>query len=65
VEVAHGDQHKHPIRDHWHGLDDRRRTGPGADFYDIALRDVGLVLAALTLARLATAFTPRQPAAHA
>ena len=27
-----------------------------ADFYDIALRDFGLVLAALTLARLATAF---------
>jgi hypothetical protein len=26
------------------------------DFYDIALRDVGLLLAALTLARLATAF---------
>ncbi|MCA1692317.1 MAG: hypothetical protein ABR540_08520 [Acidimicrobiales bacterium] len=34
-----------------------------ADFYDVALRDFGLVLAALTLARLATAFpvsrTPR------
>lgn len=27
-----------------------------ADFYDIALRDFGLMLAALTLARLATAF---------
>jgi hypothetical protein len=27
-----------------------------ADFYDIALRDVGLLLAALTLARLASAF---------
>lgn len=27
-----------------------------ADFYDIALRDFGLALAALTLARLATAF---------
>ena len=27
-----------------------------ADFYDIALRDFGLVLAALTLTRLATAF---------
>ena len=27
-----------------------------ADFYDVALRDFGLVLAALTLARLATAF---------
>ena len=26
-----------------------------ADFYDIALRDFGLLLAALTLARLATA----------
>jgi hypothetical protein len=31
-----------------------------ADFYDIALRDFGLLLAALTLARLATAF--RSPA---
>lgn len=29
------------------------------DFYDIALRDFGLVLAALTLARLATAFPTR------
>ena len=29
-----------------------------ADFYDIALRDFGLLLAALTLARLATAFPP-------
>jgi hypothetical protein len=28
------------------------------DYYDIALRDFGLLLAALTLARLATAFTP-------
>jgi hypothetical protein len=27
-----------------------------ADYYDIALRDFGLALAALTLARLATAF---------
>ena len=27
-----------------------------ADYYDIALRDFGLLLAALTLARLATAF---------
>ena len=27
-----------------------------ADFYDVALRDFGLVLAALTLSRLATAF---------
>lgn len=27
-----------------------------ADFYDVALRDFGLALAALTLARLATAF---------
>lgn len=27
-----------------------------ADFYDVALRDFGLLLAALTLARLATAF---------
>ena len=32
-----------------------------ADFYDIALRDFGLLLAALTLARLATAFE-RDPA---
>lgn len=32
-----------------------------ADFYDIALRDFGLLLAALTLARLATAFE-RAPA---
>jgi hypothetical protein len=31
-----------------------------ADFYDVALRDFGLLLAALTLARLATAFD-RQP----
>ena len=29
-----------------------------ADFYDIALRDFGLLLAALTLARLATAYEP-------
>ena len=29
-----------------------------ADFYDVALRDFGLLLAALTLARLATAFEP-------
>jgi len=29
-----------------------------ADYYDIALRDFGLLLAALTLARLATAFAP-------
>jgi hypothetical protein len=28
------------------------------DFYDIALRDFGLLLGALTLARLATAFSP-------
>lgn len=33
-----------------------------ADFYDIALRDVGLLLAALSLARLATAFD--RPAGH-
>ena len=32
-----------------------------ADFYDIALRDVGLLLGALALARLATAFD-RRPA---
>jgi hypothetical protein len=29
-----------------------------ADYYDIALRDFGLLLGALTLARLATAFSP-------
>jgi len=34
-------------------------------FYDIALRDFGLMLAALTLARLATAFTPARPIAGA
>ena len=33
-----------------------------ADYYDIALRDFGLLLAALTLARLATAFPARQQA---
>jgi hypothetical protein len=32
-----------------------------ADFYDVALRDFGLLLGALTLARLATAFD-RSPA---
>jgi len=32
------------------------------DHYDIALRDFGLLLAALTLARLATAFPARLPA---
>jgi hypothetical protein len=31
-----------------------------ADYYDIALRDFGLLLAALTLARLATAFPAHQ-----
>ena len=31
-----------------------------ADYYDIALRDFGLLLAALTLARLATAFPARR-----
>jgi hypothetical protein len=34
-----------------------------ADFYDIALRDFGLLLAALTLARLATAFDRPSPQA--
>jgi hypothetical protein len=34
-----------------------------ADFYDIALRDFGLLLGALALARLATAFDPADPAA--
>lgn len=33
------------------------------DYYDIALRDFGLMLAALTLARLATAFPDRHRAA--
>lgn len=33
-----------------------------ADFYDVALRDFGLLLAALTLARLASAFPIRQRA---
>ncbi len=32
------------------------------DYYDVALRDFGLLLAALTLARLATAFPTRRPA---
>lgn len=32
------------------------------DYYDVALRDFGLLLAALTLARLATAFPARQRA---
>src|SRR3954465_5621149 len=31
-----------------------------ADYYDIALRDFGLLLPALTLARLATAFVPNR-----
>lgn len=34
-----------------------------ADHYDVALRDFGLLLGALTLARLATAFEARRPAA--
>jgi hypothetical protein len=33
-----------------------------ADHYDVALRDFGLLLGALTLARLATAFSPRRRA---
>jgi uncharacterized membrane protein YphA (DoxX/SURF4 family) len=33
------------------------------DYYDIALRDFGLLLAALTLARLATAYEPARRAA--
>jgi hypothetical protein len=32
------------------------------DYYDIALRDFGLLLAALTLARLAAAFPARRRA---
>jgi hypothetical protein len=35
-----------------------------ADFYDIALRDFGLLLGALTLARLATAFDRNPARAH-
>jgi hypothetical protein len=35
------------------------------DHYDVALRDVGLLLAALALARLATAFQPTRDAAKA
>jgi hypothetical protein len=31
------------------------------DFYDIALRDFGLLVAAVALARLATAFSPGLP----
>jgi hypothetical protein len=38
-------------------------TYPG--FYDIALRDFGLLLAALTLARLATAFAPGRRSSRA
>ena len=33
------------------------------DFYDVARRDFGLLLGALTLARLATAFDPGRAAA--
>ena len=35
------------------------------DFYDIALRDFGLLIGAVSLARLATAFAPTRPAAQA
>jgi hypothetical protein len=35
-----------------------------ADYYDIALRDFGLLLGALTLARLATAFEPARRAVN-
>ena len=35
----------------------------GGDHYDVALRDFGLLLAALALARLATAFQPTHDAA--
>jgi hypothetical protein len=35
------------------------------DHYDVALRDLGLLLAALALARLATAFQPGHDAANA
>jgi hypothetical protein len=36
-----------------------------ADYYDVALRDFGLLLGALTLARLATAFDGRSSVATA
>lgn len=35
-----------------------------ADYYDVALRDFGLLLAALSLARLATAFPTGQRSGH-
>lgn len=35
-----------------------------ADYYDVALRDFGLLLGALTLARLATAFPPVPARGH-
>ena len=35
------------------------------DFYDIARRDFGLLIGALTLARLATAFSPTRSSARA
>ena len=38
-------------------------TGPG--YYDVALRDVGLLLAALALTRLAGAFAPQRSNAPA
>lgn len=34
-------------------------------FYDVALRDFGLLLGAIALARLAAAFAPGRPARHA
>src|SRR5690606_29150143 len=34
------------------------------DYYDVALRDFGLLVAALALARLATAFSPNLPFAR-
>jgi hypothetical protein len=34
-------------------------------FYDVALRDVGLLVAALALTRLASVFTPQRPSARA
>jgi hypothetical protein len=45
------------------GLD--KLTNLLGDHYDVALRDFGLLLAALALARLATAFQPTRDATNA
>jgi hypothetical protein len=44
------------------GLDKFANLPLLGDHYDIALRDLGLLLAALALARLATAFRPTRDA---